>query len=48
MRTSRIHRYVRHGMLPQLAVFEASARLGSFTRAGSCTRPANSFRANRN
>ena len=28
-----IHRYLRHGMLPQLRVFEASARLGSFTRA---------------
>jgi len=27
MRPSRIHRYVRHGTLPQLAVFEASARL---------------------
>jgi len=33
MRPSRIHRYVRHGTLPQLAVFEASARLRSFTRA---------------
>lgn len=28
-----IHRYLRHGTLPQLRVFEASARLGSFTRA---------------
>jgi LysR family transcriptional regulator, low CO2-responsive transcriptional regulator len=28
-----IRRYLRHGMLPQLRVFEASARLGSFTRA---------------
>ncbi len=28
-----LRRYLRHGMLPQLAVFEASARLGSFTRA---------------
>jgi DNA-binding transcriptional LysR family regulator len=28
-----IHRYFRHGMLPQLRLFEASARLGSFTRA---------------
>jgi len=28
-----IHRYLRHGMLPQLRLFEASARLGSFTRA---------------
>lgn len=28
-----IKRYLRHGMLPQLAMFEAAARLGSFTRA---------------
>jgi len=28
-----LRRYLRHGMLPQLAVFEAAARLGSFTRA---------------
>lgn len=28
-----IRRYLRHGTLPQLAVFEASARLGCFTRA---------------
>lgn len=28
-----IHRYLRHGMLPQLRLFEASARLGSFTQA---------------
>lgn len=28
-----IRRHLRHGMLPQLAVFEAAARLGSFTRA---------------
>ncbi len=28
-----IHRYLRHGLLPQLHLFEASARLGSFTRA---------------
>ena len=34
MRPSRIRRYIRHGTLPQLAVFEASARLRSFTRAG--------------
>jgi len=33
MPQSRIRRYVRHGTLPQLAVFEASARLSSFTRA---------------
>ena len=30
---ARIRRYLRHGMLPQLAVFEASVRLGSFTSA---------------
>ncbi len=30
---ARIRRHLRHGMLPQLAVFEATARLGSFTRA---------------
>ena len=29
----KIHRYLRHGTLPQLRVFEASARLGSFVRA---------------
>ena len=28
-----IHRYVKHGTLPQLRLFEASARLGSFARA---------------
>jgi DNA-binding transcriptional LysR family regulator len=28
-----IHRYMRHGTLPQLRLFEATARLGSFTRA---------------
>jgi DNA-binding transcriptional LysR family regulator len=33
MPRSRIRRYLRHGMLPQLAVFEAVCRLGSFTRA---------------
>jgi DNA-binding transcriptional LysR family regulator len=33
MTDARIRRFLRHGMLPQLAVFEASARLGSFTRA---------------
>jgi DNA-binding transcriptional LysR family regulator len=33
MSVSRIRRYIRHGMLPQLAVFEAVSRLGSFTRA---------------
>lgn len=30
---AHIRRYLRHGMLPQLAVFEASVRLGSFTSA---------------
>lgn len=34
MPQSALRRYLRHGMLPQLAVFEAAARLGSFTRAG--------------
>ena len=34
MRTSNIRRYLRHGMLPQLLVFESVARHGSFTRAG--------------
>ena len=34
MPTSKIQRYFRHGMLVQLRVFEAVARLGSFTRAG--------------
>ena len=34
MPQTRIRRYVRHGTLPQLAVFEASARHGCFTRAG--------------
>lgn len=33
MQKSRIRRYLRHGMLPQLLVFEAVARHGSFTRA---------------
>lgn len=28
-----IHRYLKHGTLPQLRAFEASARLGSLTRA---------------
>jgi len=28
-----LRRFLRHGMLPQLAVFESAARLGSFTRA---------------
>ena len=33
MPRSRIRRFIRHGMLPQLAVFEAVCRLGSYTRA---------------
>ena len=33
MPMSAVRRFLRHGMLPQLAVFEAVARLGSFTRA---------------
>ena len=33
MPTSVVRRFLRHGMLPQLAVFEAVARHGSFTRA---------------
>lgn len=35
MPQSRLRRYLRHGTLPQLAVFEASARLLSFTRAAA-------------
>ncbi len=34
MPQSKIRRYLRHGTLPQMSVFEAVARLGSFTRAG--------------
>jgi DNA-binding transcriptional LysR family regulator len=33
MLQSKIRRYIKHGTLPQLSVFEAVARLGSFTRA---------------
>ncbi|MBE0613381.1 MAG: LysR family transcriptional regulator [Burkholderiales bacterium] len=33
MPQSNIHRYLRHGTLTQLCMFEASARLGSFSRA---------------
>ena len=33
MLQSGIRRYLRHGTLPQLRVFEASARLGNLTRA---------------
>ncbi len=34
MPQSAIRRYLKHGSLPQLSVFEAVVRLGSFTRAG--------------
>lgn len=33
MQPTKIRRFLKHGSLPQLAVFEAVARLGSFTRA---------------
>jgi len=33
MPQSNIRRYLKHGILPQLRVFEASARLGCFARA---------------
>ena len=33
MLQANIHRYLRHGTLPQLRVFEASARLGNFSLA---------------
>lgn len=33
MPQSNIQRFLKHGTLPQLRVFEASARLGNFTRA---------------
>lgn len=33
MLQSNIRRYLKHGTLPQLRVFEASARLGNFSRA---------------
>jgi LysR family transcriptional regulator, low CO2-responsive transcriptional regulator len=35
MSYSRIRRYLKHGTLPQIAVFEAIARLGSYTRAAA-------------
>ena len=37
MPATRIQRYFKHGMLVQMRVFEAVARLGSFTRAGEET-----------
>jgi len=33
MPRSKIRRYLKHGTLPQISVFEAVARLGSFTKA---------------
>src|SRR5688572_2892283 len=30
-----IRRYLKHGTLPQMRVFEAAARLGTFTRAAA-------------
>ena len=33
MLQANIRRYLKHGMLPQLRVFEASARLGNYSRA---------------
>jgi LysR family transcriptional regulator, low CO2-responsive transcriptional regulator len=33
METQRLRRYMRHGMLPQLAAFDAVMRLGSVTQA---------------
>src|SRR5512138_868001 len=33
MESKRLKRYLRHGMLPQLAAFDAVMRLGSVTRA---------------
>src|SRR5690242_10481899 len=37
MPATRTERFFRHGTLPQMRVFEAVARLGSFTRAGEET-----------
>src|SRR5437868_2708807 len=37
MEGKRVQRYFRHGTLTHLRVFEAVARLGSFTRAGEET-----------
>ncbi|HET9702377.1 MAG TPA: LysR family transcriptional regulator, partial [Burkholderiales bacterium] len=33
MPDTKLRRYLKHGTFPQLAVFDAIARLGSFTRA---------------
>lgn len=35
MPRAKLRRYFRHGLFPQLTVFEAVARLGSVTRAGA-------------
>lgn len=35
MSYARIRRYLKHGTLPQIAVFEAIARLGSYSRAAA-------------
>ena len=35
MPRTKLRRYFRHGLLPQLIVFEAVARLGSVTRAAA-------------
>jgi DNA-binding transcriptional LysR family regulator len=42
MQQGRIRRYLRHGTLPQLRVFEAVVRHGSYTRAAAelqCAQP---------
>ena len=33
MQSQRLRRYLRHGLMPQLAAFDAVMRLGSVTRA---------------
>ena len=33
MQPQRLRRYLRHGLMPQLAAFDAVMRLGSVTRA---------------
>ncbi|HEX6017145.1 MAG TPA: LysR family transcriptional regulator [Burkholderiaceae bacterium] len=35
MESKRLRRYLRHGMLPQLAAFDAVMRLGSVTQASA-------------
>ena len=34
MNQQKLRRYLKHGMLPQLSVFEAVARHGNYTKAG--------------